>query len=237
MAELSILGLYSWDNSIFDNMCYPGEFTVQQKQNVVDNILMECAELEVLYPDPVFMKKAIAAWSFKELPTWTRIYKAALAEYNPIENYRRHEEESSDSEHSEQHSGNDKTVSSGQDTSSGTNTVNRSETTSAENTNSVTGYDSNAFVNRNKDAASGTATGTDSELTSGQIAYGKTDTLTHGEQIDHTEENSRTLLAYGNIGVTTSQEMLKQELEIAGLMNITNIMVESFKNRFCILVY
>ena len=45
------------------------------------------------------------------------------------------------------------------------------------------------------------------------------------------------MLAYGNIGVTTSQEMLTQELELAKIINVIPIIIESFKDRFCLMVY
>ena len=67
--------------------------------------------------------------------------------------------------------------------------------------------------------------------------FGKVDTLQHGEKIEHDGTTERTVLAYGNIGVTTSQEMLTQEMEIAKIINVIPIIIESFKNRFCIMVY
>lgn len=42
---------------------------------------------------------------------------------------------------------------------------------------------------------------------------------------------------HGNIGVTTNQQMLAAELGIAPVLNIYNIIIDSFKDRFCLLVY
>ena len=77
---LSILGLYNWDNTIFDNMVLPEDFTADDKTTLINNLLMETAELEVLYTDPDFMKNAIEAWSAKEVYTWTRLYEAMMAQ-------------------------------------------------------------------------------------------------------------------------------------------------------------
>ena len=55
------------------------------------------------------------------------------------------------------------------------------------------------------------------------------DTYTDGEQ--HTGK------MYGNIGVTTSQQMGEQELEFRPKLNIYNYIAESFKHEFCIMVY
>lgn len=253
MATLSILGLYNYDSTIFDLMCWPSEFTQDDKQATINNILMEGAELEILYPDAVFMKSAIAAWSYKEKLVWQRIHTASLLEYNPIENYRRNETESIETSKTEQHSGNDTTSHTGTDTTAHTGT--ESSTTSNTNTatgsdsgtidHKVTGYDSNTLVQQSQDSTTGTSSSQDTQTgnsavthnTQDAITHNTQDQLTHGEQIQHTGDDARTLLAYGNIGVTTSQEMLSQELEIAPKLNTISAIVDSFIKRFCILVY
>ena len=364
-ANLSILGLYNNDPTIFDFMAFPDGFTDAQKQNVKDNILVECAEFEFLYPSPMVAKNVIGLWSNKEKPYWDRVYRAAQAEYNPIENYRRNETETIEDGKTEEHSGNDVTRASGSDTNSRTGTETRdhdaqhvtvldetnvdtlsgsdqlkrtgTETTdhnadhrtvidetnvdtqsgsdsqtgssSSTDTNSGTdvvtnktsGYDSNTLVDHDSsetahghvvtNAAQGTSTTNygkvdsidhdvdttethddtdmltlnttdkteygkvdsqdhDAETTETHddtdkltldtletFVHGKTDTLTHGEKIEHEGTSERTMLAYGNIGVTTSQEMLTQELELAKLIQVVPIIVRSFIDRFCIEVY
>lgn len=69
------------------------------------------------------------------------------------------------------------------------------------------------------------------------FAHGKTETLTHGEKVEHEGNSERNVLAFGNIGVTTSQDMLTQELEVAKIIQVIPIIIESFKDRFCITVY
>ena len=66
-VTLSILGLYKYDNTLFDGMVVPSSL---DKNLIIDNILMELAELEVIYPDPDFMKFAIARWSAKQKFAW-----------------------------------------------------------------------------------------------------------------------------------------------------------------------
>lgn len=48
--------------------------------------------------------------------------------------------------------------------------------------------------------------------------------------------DSRTVHAYGNIGVTTTQQMIQQEREVAQF-NLINHIVNDIKNQFCLLVY
>lgn len=285
MATLSILGLYTFDNTIFDLMCWPSQFTQDDKTTTINNILMEGAELEILYPDSSFMKSAIAAWSYKEKPVWQRIHTASLLEYNPIENYRRNETESIETSKTEQHSGNDTTSHSGKDTTNNTGkdtTTNTGKDTTAHtgtesstssNTNTatgsdsgtidhkVTGYDSNTLVEQSQDSTTGTSSSQDTQTgqsavthntqdeithntqvelthnTQVELTHNTQDQLTHGEKIEHSGDDARNLLAYGNIGVTTSQEMLEQEMQIAPKLNTISVIVDSFIKRFCILVY
>lgn len=236
-ATLSILGLYQWDNSIFDLMEYPTGFSTIQKETVRDNILVECAELECLYPNPEVMKNVIAIWSRKEKPYWDRVFKAASAEYNPLENYRRTETEQISDGRTEKHSGSDRNIASGSDRQTGNNT--NTETNSGTDTvnNSITGYDSNTLVNHDSSATIHGHSVTDTGSGSNTQQYGRVDTVNHGENIEHSGNTDRSLLAFGNIGVTTSQEMLTQEMEIAKIINVIPIIIESFKDRFCILVY
>ena len=88
MSNLSILGLYTYDNTIFDNIVLPSEL---DKNTLVDNILMEYAELEVLYPDADFMKEAIAKWSNSRLHTWEKMTEVLYEKYDPFINIKRDE--------------------------------------------------------------------------------------------------------------------------------------------------
>lgn len=240
-AQMSILGLWQWDNSIFDLMQYPSfqdgetvyQFTAEEKEMLNNNLMAECAELEILYPNPVVMKNMIGLWSMKELPTWIRVYKAALAEYNPIENYHRTENSTETLNNYEQHTGTDSNQASGSDTMNGgaTDTNSGTDTT----TGKVTGYDSIQLVDHDQtDMIHGHVV---TNIHNDGTTYGRKDTFTHGEKIDHGGTIKHDTEAFGNIGVTTSQQMLESELELAPKLNVFNYIIESFKNRFCILVY
>ena len=274
---MSLLGLYKADNTVLNSMQLPDGFDAEDQQIIINNLLIECAELEVLYTDPVFMKWAVGAWSSKEVPTWQRIYNASLLEYDPIENYNRYEESSETIDGTRKHSGNDSrhtvTDDSSSKTSSGTvdNTEQNSGQDIADNrgsdkvshsgndstTNSVAAFDTNALVPHDDSKTIYGHIITDSKSDYNTLTFGKktvnegsstgsesasydgdtTETFTHGEQIK--DDSDRTTLSHihGNIGVTTSQQMLESELELAGKLNIYNIIIDSFKNRFCLLVY
>ena len=82
-ANLSLMGMYYHDNTILDNLVIP---TGIDSDVLKENLLMEAAELEVLYTDFDFLKMAIGSWSKKQLPIWTELLKTTQYEYNPIWN-------------------------------------------------------------------------------------------------------------------------------------------------------
>ena len=106
-VNLSPLGLYQWDQTIFDLMQIPEAL---DKDTLVDNLLAETAELEVLYPNPVVFKNLVGVWSAKQLDIWNRLYATTQYEYNPIENYNRYETGSDSGTGRTTHSGTDTTT-------------------------------------------------------------------------------------------------------------------------------
>lgn len=178
---LTINGMYNYDDSIFDNMTVP---TNVVKQDVINNILFECAELETYIPDPDVMKIAIGVWSAKESSVWSALQATKEYVYNPIWN--------KDGTYSETETRNL--------TGTGSNTTNSN----------VAAYNATTLQPASQEVGSGTTTDT------GTI------TTTRTEQ--------------GNIGVTTTQQMIKEEREIQEF-NMIGYITESFKHRFCLMVY
>ena len=97
-ANLSILGLYQYDSTIMNGLINalpkdPETGADLVKADVlINNILLECAELEVCYPEPETMKNAISVWAQIRTGSWLRIAQALDSEYNPIHNYDRYED-------------------------------------------------------------------------------------------------------------------------------------------------
>ena len=234
MALLTVMGLYNYDNTIFDNLMLPDGV---DKPTLIDNIVLETAELECIYPTPVFLKTAIGLWSNVQFLTWDRVYTAMNLEYNPIENYDRQETETTTGTRA--HSGKDTTTRSGtvSETGSTTGSTQGTASESGTTTNKIAGFDSNTLVDH--DSSTGSNTRQASDSSTGSSTRSGTDSstqeLTHGEQI--ADSGSRTSRIRGNIGVTTSQQMLQSELDIAPNLNIYKYITADFRKRFCIEVY
>lgn len=204
-ASISILGLYEYDNTIFDGLKLPEGV---DKETLISNLVTELSAFEILYPNPDFLKRLIPVWSDKEFPVWNRLYETTLLKYDPLSNYDRTEEWEDVGDNSATNNGSTKNIGS----SSG----------SGSNKNSVAGFNSSELVESEKAENSGQSNSS-------------SDTTITGTSTEKLKSTHRGRVS-GNIGVTTSQKMLEEERRVA-LFNLYDRIIESFKMRFCVLVY
>lgn len=228
-ATVSLLGLKRLNDGILGELVVPDGVDVEL---VKDNLLAETAELEVIYPDAIFMQAMIGRWSAKELPIWERLYKTTLLEYNPIENYDRMEEWT-EAEDTKKNTEADATGTSKTDTD-GTSTRESNTDGVINDQKYVSAYNEIDFTPTERD------NNTQNEKNnSEQKDVGTVSVKTSAENTTD-ETGNRNLLrkgrAHGNIGVTTSQQMIEAERDVA-LYNIIDVIINSFKNRFCLQVY
>ena len=93
-ATMTVLGLYNYNDTLFNDMQLPDGV---DPDNVVSNLLLELAELEVIYPSWITMQRAISDWSKARVSSWERMLLALNSDYDPIENYDRREDWSDNS--------------------------------------------------------------------------------------------------------------------------------------------
>lgn len=191
---LSIMGMYDYDPSIFDGLDIPtytdsdNNVHIIDKDTVINNICLKCAELEIIYPAFDTMKLAIGVWSTANQETWYKLIETQFIKYNPIWNVDAHELETYGRGYTDELSFN------------------------STDTGAVQGFNSSTWADSNK------------------VTYGGKDT--HSGREDSGTEKTR----QGNIGVTTTTKMLAEQREIAEF-NIIDYIAESFKKRFCIMIY
>lgn len=94
----SILEIYNFDPTIFDGLKLPKLSDIRNVQEIVNNpfipskdllighILMNLAEISVVYTDPAILKRMIEIWSNVRFQTWLPLYETLLYKYNPIWN-------------------------------------------------------------------------------------------------------------------------------------------------------
>ena len=86
---LDIPTIWSNDPTIFGEFNFPDAISSEEdKQKLIDGILMETEDLEALYVSPTTLKNRIGVWSNVRKPIWDRyaITQGYIGSYNPTEN-------------------------------------------------------------------------------------------------------------------------------------------------------
>ena len=248
-ATIDLIGMYTYDKTLLDLLVIPQAL---DKEVLKDNLLMEAAELELLYTDPNFLKMAIGAWSRKQLPVWVELYDTTQYEYNPIWNKDGKIVETRDLKATEDVKENvdridnltDKTTRNLKDENVRDFKDLERRDLKDETLNSVYGFNSSDDAPANKDESK--ATGTDTMEHTGKDTYNHTgtDTIDHtGRQDvdrsidrDTTDTGTVTRVETGNIGVTSTQSLIMEQREVVKL-NVMDVIIHDFINRFCLKIY
>lgn len=261
-TRLTLNGMYIFEPKLFEGMLLPVGIN---KENLIGHIIQELGELYPYHQNADLLRTNIALWSQRHLEDWNRMCNALYSEYNPIENYDRNEWEKQHDENSGNdlltNGGNDVTTNSGTDTT----TLGGQDKTIAQDIDddknvrtpelteetSVSSYDVESFQPRDKTVDTGTETDQRNRQLdhTETLEYGKTDTLKHGKietlQHGHTEntdyghifDTERWARMHGNIGVTTTQEMISEEMELRLSYNMYYIITYAFEEEFLVQVY
>ena len=231
------------DMSLFDFLQVPETI---DKDTLVDNIIIEAGSYESLYSDIDFIRRKIAVWSAKNQRTWEKWASALEIEYNPLENYDRQESWDDGHQGSKSDSSSETTTTSSTEsgTDSNTHTYNnvkdKHELHDLANEQKRAAFNSPNYENAEKEIGTGyedttrsgneTDSGTNSLTSSGSGSKGVTSSGNDSYLNRHTGR------VHGNIGVTTSQQMLQSELDIARF-NIYNQITDMFIVEFTLPVF
>ena len=246
MAKITLIGMNNYtDGAIWNGLSCPNGI---DKTTLINTIMLTYGEMGTLYADPDMMQLAIKTWSDKNAWSMLKAITAINVSYDPLNNYDRTEtrtrSENGTNTGTVRNAGETsesgrRTTSSEVETSTTTET-DRDETN--ENEHKVSAYDSSTYSADNTDDGSATvdetvtgtgtseASGTDVTTNSGTNSNLRTDNLAHSVS------ESETVRAYGNIGVTTSQQMLQSELDIS-LYNIYDTFAGIFAYDLLLMVY
>ena len=220
-ATMSLLGLYQADPTLFDNLELPEGLELDTLR---DNMICELAELEVLYPDPVFMKSAIGFWSKKQLHVWTELYETLLYDYNPIWNKDGTKTETRDLAGTED-------VTDGNTHSHDiTSTRNLAHTDDSTTTESVFGFNSSTAADANKTVLDMDTSDSETVKDAGSSSDSRS------IDRDTTDTGTVTTTEQGNIGVTSTQSLIKEQREVVQF-NVYDYIIADFRKRFCLMVY
>lgn len=232
IAKITLIGMNNYDNSLFDNL----KFENVDHETMVNTILLNCGEFEVLYPNIETLKNMFTLFSSKWSRTVSKWVSALNTEYKPLENYDRYE--NFGGSETELENGNETHLTNGNETitNNGNTILSRSGTDNNDVENKTSAFNANDYQ--------------PNEKTITQIKHGSSDkndvnlnqtrtpniTEIRTPNIKRTRTPNLENHIHGNIGVTTSQQMLESELRLQ-YWNLYNKISNLFMKEFCIMVY
>lgn len=173
------------------------------KETLIDTIMLDVGDYEPLWYDPFFLRHMVGIWSRKWYRTFEKWGDALAIAYEPLENYDRREEWED--------------ISSDSSKMSGVITGNSKTDSNSNSKNNVSAYNSSDYSPSDEIISSGSQTDVNNS--------------TSNSTTENTYNNKRIGRAHGNIGVTTSQQMLQSELDVASwnlYQHITDIFAKEF---------
>ena len=212
-SKMTLIGMEAFlnpEHSVFENLELPEGI---DKDDLIGVITLKCQEFELLYSDPDFMTAAVTLWGKKYRWTFEKWLELINKEYDPLYNkdyYENYTDGHAGSSHS---SGN-------------TNTTNNlASTNDATVTHKEKAYNSGStFVETTQDI-------TDIDTTDTGTVSG-----TYGNNNSDQYTNTHVYHGYGNIGITSAQELFMKELEVARF-NLLDQIATLFCSEFCIMIY
>ena len=209
------------DPDLFSDLVLPAGMDAE---SVVNCILTIHGRAPLDHFDPNYMRKAIGVWSRRRKHIWEKLLKTTQFEYDPISNYDRKEE------YEDQHTSTDKRESSSSSKSDVKNTVV-----------GVSGYSENTENQVSADNVSGYSPeskrmGSSSENSNTTTTDAGTGTASGKDVTEHNEEIKHTAHLYGNIGVTTTQQMIEEERKIVDY-SVEEVIADDYRERFCLDYY
>ena len=209
-SKVTLIGLENYlnpEHSIFENATFPEGI---EKEVLMGAIFLRCQEFELLYSDPDFMIAAVNIWARKHYWTFDKWVKLLSKEYDPLYNKDYYEDIRDTHE--------------GASSGSGSNSQTDSYTNSRTDKHSEKAYNTGSGYNEiMKDESSGSNGGT----TSGTFSNSGNDSYVNGH----------TYHGYGNIGITSAQELFLREANDVARFNLYEQIADLFCNEFCIMVF
>ena len=225
----STIDLLEADENLFSNMVLPDGV---DRDLVIDTILEKYGMQALVRPDPSYMKKHIGVWSRRKLWTWTKLYNTLNLEYNPIDNTDKYEDYTDTRTTERTTAGTNSSTSDGTDkrteneSASGSRNETAEHDVSAENASYYQPDSRDTTQGSNSDSRENTASGTTSLKSSG----------TNSETENYTDTFKHTLRIHGNIGVTTTQQMIESERESVRY-NLVEEIASDYQAAFCLDIY
>lgn len=247
--------LYIEESRFLDAFYFPDD---TMRDDFINYFLLEYGEFTPVYQQPEFLLTHIQAVSKSLKYTIDKLYATLSLEYNPIENYDRHENwtDTRTPDLSTDTTGGKQTDFLGGDTltmtggESNTKTGNEVDSRDPHNVErQVSADNTGAYFPSEKTIEDTDAhTTTYNNVTDTQLYNNRSDTRVYNnrqdveatsgnETLTGTDENEHEGRVHGNIGVTTSQQMIQSERNDVAYYNFIDDVARLYGEKICILIY
>ena len=185
--RITLYGFYNYDPTLFDNVNLPEGI---EKDYVIDEIMNRSGDMFPYHQEPTFLKRNITNWFNRNYYPFERMITALTEEYSPIENYDRHQKDTTTPKEkvTEQHSGTDSNAHTGTITDAHTGTI--TDAHSGTITDAHTGTITDAHSGTITDAHTGTITDAHSGTVTDAASGTDTRTITSTPGVTDTVENT-----------------------------------------------
>lgn len=220
-AIIPIATLYDYDNSIFTDIYVKGV----SRDQLIDHFLLSYGDLTPVYQDPSYLRRHVTSVARSLQWTIDHLWEVTQLEYNPIENYDRMESWTDNGNGTFQKG----KVDTEETYQKGTATTTFGKV--SDSTHKVAAFNSSTPEVANTDNTTDSGSDTQSftpDSSSGSVTNGLDTSTTSG-----THEGR----IHGNIGVTTSQQMMQAEIDLTKAYNFLDEVCKLYADRLLIGVW
>lgn len=239
---INLNDMLRWDHTILDDYVLPDTIVIPtdnpdepvytislDHDTMSSNIILNLGDSTPRFNEPDVFKNALNLWFLTHKWNIEHLMRLAAQNYNPLENYDRWEHlkgtNTLGGSDTEVHSGSDITTTSNNETETHSGTDTTEDTTSAMNASTYQPSDKSTLTHGEVIQTNSSGNVNQSHGENINTNYGKTDTNVDNNHI------------HGNIGVTTAQDMARQEISLVATFNIYQNIVSLIENDLFMCVY
>ena len=242
MAKLTLIGMNDYYDRVlhkdfFETLTFPEGI---DKDVVIDRLLIRGGEFDVIYTHPEFVHSSFEAFSKSWYKTFKKWYDALELEYEPLYNYDRTESRTITGQNVLSKTGEENEQGLLSKTGIETDSVQVAKVGDETTTDYTSAYNSSDLSITGRSQLNFSADRADNTTANKSFNNRNdhtTNTLSFTDRKDTTDiTQTETVRAYGNIGVTTSSQLLLEHLS-ASEWNLYEHIVDIILREYCTFIY
>ena len=232
MNLMNVIRYCEWKNiDLWSGVSVP---TGINKDLMINYIIKECGLLEPIYAEPETLKMQITMWSAANQWTFQHLLNIINSEYSPIENVYENRTETTTRDLAEDvNTSSDRTLQNQEALRHG-ESITRNLSGSESNENTVSAYNTSTYqpdrASEGRQSENETTAHSGQDVTESTVGENKLDTVDR----DELENTTYEVFRHGNIGVTTNQQMINEELDLLERFNLYLWIARKFRNELMI---